>query len=179
MGSRLISISFDKIYGVLKLCSLNGIFVASPSPLYLRVCILLAVWECVCVSVCGTTRVHVRQHLQLPWRQFAVGQREEQQAQHPSSHPSMPQLPQTKSNLCLHFGFGAGSRGIVRLLQQPLLSASMWQRVQKAREGSLAAANVHLIWICIYCSSHSKWTALLHSVGHWRKPQIHSAKSCS
>lgn len=50
MGSRLISISFDKIYRIVKLCSLNGIFVASPSPLYLRVCILLAV--CSGVSVC-------------------------------------------------------------------------------------------------------------------------------
>lgn len=54
MGSRLISISFDKIYRIVKLCSLNGIFVASQSaarcPLYLRVCILLAV--CVCVYMC-------------------------------------------------------------------------------------------------------------------------------
>lgn len=60
MGSRLISISFDKIYKIVKLCSLNGIFVASqPFPLPLPIVsnsLHLVIFKCVYVSVCASVR---------------------------------------------------------------------------------------------------------------------------
>lgn len=104
MGSRPISISFDKIYKIVKLCSLNGIFVA-----------LRPIAHCIpqfasCyLRVCVCARVHIRQGLQLPWRQFRFicGWQKRPREMQPAErlqcihHPSMPQRLQTKRFLCL------------------------------------------------------------------------------
>lgn len=113
MGSRPISISFDKIYKIVKLCSLNGIFVAiRPLPVshcipqfascYLRVCV------CVCVRGCTLDKVY--SFLGDNFVSFAVGKRETHTHTHTqatssraslANHPSMPQRLETKAGLCL------------------------------------------------------------------------------
>lgn len=167
-----ISISFDKIYKIVKLRSLNGIFVAvRPLPIVFH-SLHLVIFECACVCMCvrGCTLDKVYSFLGDNFVSFAVGKRDATQA---ASRASPVRI-----HLCLN-----GCKQKDAFVWPPNWDCDCdWDRdptVRPRSETPAAASaceslllrvgpNVHLIWIWIsvYCCCHSKWAALLCGVGY-------------
>lgn len=155
MGSRPISISFDKIYKIVKLCSLNGIFVAI-RPLPVSHCIpqFSSCYLRVCVCVRGCTLDKVYSFLGDNFVSFAVGKRETHTHTHTNNlkpsvsanHPSMPQRLETKAGLCLPSKLRRRPRRRLRLWETET-PVEVHSQLATVVAPEWVGSNVHLIWI--------------------------------